>query len=216
MREKLNSNPMAQLAVIGVLLAAGALMLLKTMGGGEEPASTAPVVVDATATPAAPAAPGAVATTTSTTDPAAAGDPAAAEPTAAVPATGITVPDPPPLPADVKAAYDSGSAVVILIVDPGAPEDRKVETAVRALDVVTSVSVFVAPVKRIANFASITQGVDIDRAPALIVMKPKSESGSGTGNAQAVVRYGFRSPASVVQAVRDAMYDGPAATYSPD
>ena len=38
MREKLNSNPLAQLAVVGVLLLFAAVFVMSSMGGGEEKA----------------------------------------------------------------------------------------------------------------------------------------------------------------------------------
>jgi hypothetical protein len=44
-------------------------------------------------------------------------------------------------------------------------------------------------------------------------MRPKRLSG---GVPQASVEYGFQTPASVVQAVRDAGYSGPEETYHPD
>ncbi len=51
------------------------------------------------------------------------------------------------------------------------------------------------------------------RTPALIVMCPRRLSG---GTPQASVTYGFQSPQTVVQAVLDASYDGPTATYHPN
>jgi hypothetical protein len=210
MREKLNSNPMAQLAVIGVLLAAAALMLMKTMGGGAEgegatAASTAPppaAPAGTATTPAPPTATAAPAATTAATTGLA----------APVPTTAPVVPDPPPLPDEVVAAHESGATVVVLIVHPSAPEDRYLERAVLGLGG-PGVSVFVAPARQIAHFASITQGVNVDRVPALIVIKPKSVS---SGQPEAIVRYGFRNPESVVQAVKDAVYKGPSKTYAPE
>ena len=203
MREKLNSNPMAQLAVIGVLMLAAGLMIMKTMGGGSSEAPTsessaAPAAAGAAAAPAA-APSAAVATTTSTG--------VAAAPTA-VP----VVPDPPPLPDSVVAAHESGQAVVVLLVHPTSPEDRLLEREVRGLGV-PNTAVFVVPASDIAHYASITQGVNVDRTPALIVIKPKSASAE---QPQAIVRYGFRNPESVVQAVVDALYVGASKTYSPE
>ncbi|HKG35430.1 MAG TPA: hypothetical protein VKA89_03215 [Solirubrobacterales bacterium] len=199
MREKLNSNPMAQLAVIGVLMLAAGLMIMKTMGGGssEAPTSESSAAGAAAAPAAAPSA--AVATTTSTG--------VAAAPTA-VP----VVPDPPPLPDSVVAAHESGQAVVVLLVHPTSPEDRLLEREVRGLGV-PNTAVFVVPASDIAHYASITQGVNVDRTPALIVIKPKSASAE---QPQAIVRYGFRNPESVVQAVVDALYVGASKTYSPE
>ena len=49
--------------------------------------------------------------------------------------------------------------------------------------------------------------------PALLVMRPRRLSG---GVPQASVDYGFQTPQSVVQAVVDAGYKGPEATYHPN
>jgi hypothetical protein len=213
MREKLNSNPMAQLAVIGVLLAGAALLMMTMMGGGSSTDSAAESSVATTTPPAT-----ATATSATTTPPATATAPTAT-PTAtglpaapAVPATAPVVPDPPPLPDDVVSAHEAGKTVAILLIHPSAPEDRLLEKAVRSIGD-PGVAVFVAPVERIATFASITQGVNLDRVPALIVVKPKAVSG---GQPTAIVRYGFRNPESVVQAVKDAIYVGASKTYSPE
>ena len=64
-----------------------------------------------------------------------------------------------------------------------------------------------------ARYAAVTLGLQIDRTPALIVMRPKRLS---KGTPQATVSYGFQSPQAVVQAVRDASYDGPYLTYHPN
>jgi hypothetical protein len=49
--------------------------------------------------------------------------------------------------------------------------------------------------------------------PALVVMRPRQLSG---GVPQATVDYGFQTPQSIDQAVRDAAYKGPEATYHPE
>jgi hypothetical protein len=59
----------------------------------------------------------------------------------------------------------------------------------------------------------VTVGLDLNRVPAVVVMKPKRLSG---GTPQATVDYGFQTPETLVQAVRDAAYDGPEATYHPE
>ncbi len=201
MRDKLNNNPVAQIAVIAVLLVGGAVLFLSGMGGGGDAATTAPPATPATAT-----------------DPAAV-DPAAA---AAAAATGTPVPvtsaapvdvPVPPLPAPVRRAYKSGKTVVLLVVRGGGIDDKLVATTVRKLSGIGSVAVFVAPAKRIARYAAITLGVNVDRVPALVVVRPRRLSG---GIPQASVTYGFQSAASIVQAVTDASYVGPAATYHPN
>jgi hypothetical protein len=66
--------------------------------------------------------------------------------------------------------------------------------------------VFVTRAKDVARYSRITQGVGVDRAPALVVVRPRKESGPVP---EAQVSYGFRSSQSVVQAVHDALYQGP-------
>ena len=67
------------------------------------------------------------------------------------------------------------------------------------------VSVFTAPAKNVARYSRITQGVGVNRVPALVVVRPRHVSG---GVPQAQVSYGFRDSQSVVQAVKDALYEG--------
>jgi hypothetical protein len=199
-REKLNSNPIAQAAVVGVLLIAAAIFLLGgTGGGGEEEA--APVTEAPTAeTSVAPAigSEGAEA--------------AVAAAPLAIPAAGSGI-EIPPLPRPVQEAYDADQTVVLLIVHNGGIDDRLVATSVHSLSGLEGVAVFVVPVKQVARYAAITLGVQVDRVPALIVMRPK---GLSDGTPQASVGYGFQSSQAIVQAVLDASYDGPEATYYPN
>ena len=69
-----------------------------------------------------------------------------------------------------------------------------------------------SPPISIARYATIAQGVDVDRVPALVVLRPKRLD---HGVATASVHYGFQSPESVVQAVVDAGYKGPTLDYHP-
>jgi hypothetical protein len=68
------------------------------------------------------------------------------------------------------------------------------------------------PAHEIARYATISQGVEVNRTPALVVIRPKHLS---KGVPSASVQYGFRSPASVEQAVIDAEYKGPTVEYHP-
>ena len=54
---------------------------------------------------------------------------------------------------------------------------------------------------------------NLDRVPALIVLRPKRLSG---GTATATVSYGFRDTQSIRQEIVDALYDGRSVGYSPD
>lgn len=189
MREKLNENPLAQAALIGVLLLAAILMLTKMGGGESESEEAAPET--SVATTSAPAI-------------TPAGE--APAPTAATP---LALPAPPPA---VTSAFDSGQTVVLLVVREGGIDDRMVRADVQALASVPDVSVFVVPASKIARYAAITQGVGVNRVPALVVLRPKSLS---HGIPTASVSYGYQDAQSVVQAVVDARYRGHTLPYHP-
>jgi hypothetical protein len=185
MREKLNSNPLYQAAVIGVLLLAGGFFLLSTMGkGGEEEESSAnsTAVVEASAESATAPPPGALA--------------------AAAP------PPPPP----VRAAFANDQTVVLLFVRNGGIDDDMVKTDVARLESLSGVATFVVPAKDIARYVAIAQGVDVNRVPALVVVRPKRLD---HGVPTASVHYGYQSPESVIQAVVDAGYKGRTLGYHP-
>ena len=90
--------------------------------------------------------------------------------------------------------------------------DAWVAAIVRRLGVIHGVSPFVVPVDKIARYAAITQGVKVERVPALIVIRPKHLD---HGVPIASVSYGFQSLESIVQAVFDARYRGPTLSYHP-
>jgi len=74
------------------------------------------------------------------------------------------------------------------------------------------VATFVVPTRRLARYVSIAQGVDLNRVPALVVIRPKNLS---KGFDAASVHYGFQSSESIVQAVVDARYRGGTLPYHP-
>lgn len=212
MREKLNNDPKMQAILIGVLLIGALFFLLKGGGGGEEEESAS---TEATVTVAGT---GASSTATGATpgeavEAAAEGavEAASAEvaPAAAIPSSV----DVPPPPAPVMTAYKADKTVVLLIVHDGGIDDRLVAHSIQSLSGQPDTSVFVVPVSQISRYAAITLGVEVSRVPALVVMRPRSLS---KGTPQATVNYGFQSRQSIVQAVRDASYDGPEATYHPE
>ncbi len=199
MRQALNENPKVQVAVVAVLLLVAGLFLMMNMGGGGggEPAApgTGAAPVPATAPPS----------TAGTT--AEAGS-ATAAPTTAVASTPLG----PKPPAAVSAAYRSGDTVVLLVVEEDGIEDRFVRTSVEALKGDSTLSITVVPVAEIGRYARLTQGVNVSRAPAMVVMQPKRLS-QGVPTAQ--VYYGYRSAESVKQLVRDASFEGQPASYGP-
>jgi hypothetical protein len=115
-------------------------------------------------------------------------------------------------PAAVVEAYESGSTVVLLIVQDGGIDDRLVRDTSDLLGSLPNVSTFVVPATKIARFAAITEGAGVERVPALVVVRPKRVSQAVP---TASVSYGFQSGESVVQAVIDAGYEGPTVDYHP-
>jgi hypothetical protein len=191
MREKLNSNPVAQAAIIGVLLLAAGFFVLSSMGGGGEEEGATPSAESIVASVAASEGSGVA---------------------AAPPPPGALADTAPPPPSPVTAAFAANRTVVLLFVRDGGIDDRLVLGATRKLDTLPGVSTFVVPAKRIARYAAIAQGVDVNRVPALVVLRPKRLD---HGIATASVTYGFQSPESVVQAVIDAGYKGRTLGYHP-
>lgn len=198
MREKLNNNPTAQIAVIGILVIAAGFFLLMKGGGGESEAATTPETA-----------------TTATLEPEAGVTEAGAE--AAVPTANIAALSSavqlPPLPAAVLRAYKSSKTIALLVVRGGGVDDRFVAAAARSLESLSDVDLIVVRAEHIARYAAITLGLDVERVPALIVVRPRQLSG---GDLRATVSYGYQSPQSLVQAVLDASYEGPEPAYHPN
>jgi hypothetical protein len=193
MREKLNENPLAQVALIGGLLVAAILALTMMRGGSESEGEEAEAPVTATSSPAVPPAEEVTAT--------------AAPTAAALPPVTASPP-----PKAVTAAYDSGETVVLMIVREGGIDDRMVKDAAAALSSVGDVALFVVPSQQIARYAAIAEGAGVNRVPALVVMRPKSLS---NGSPTASVSYGYQDSESVVQQVIDARYKGRTLSYHP-
>jgi len=200
MREKINSNPVAQVVLIGVLLVFAGFFAMTSMGGGEEDAETTTTTTSATLeTPV-----GTASVTATVTAPTGA---------SAVPASPGSIPVAPrPLPRAVTAAWSADKTVILLFVRDGGIDDRLVKATVKRLAILPDAAVFVVPAGRISRYAAIAQGVDVDRVPALVVMRPKRLD---EGIPTASVHYGFQSPQSVVQAVVDAGYKGGTVPYHP-
>jgi hypothetical protein len=208
MRERLNNDPKAQVAAIAVLVVLAAFFFVSKMGGGvvEEGAVEATVAVagteaTGTATGATPgeAVEGAVESAVENTS-------------AVVPVLPSNLEAPPP-PAPVTAAYRAGETVALLIVRDNAIEDDLVKRSAEVIEGMEGTALFVVPVSQIARYAAITLGVEVSRVPALVVMAPK---GASHGEREASVTYGFQTPQTLEQAVRDAGYTGPVATYHPN
>jgi hypothetical protein len=189
MREQLNSNPLAQLAVVGVLIVAVGFFMLSG-GGGEEEGESGTAATE---------------TTLSVTEPTEGG-------TASVSLPPPSSLDAPPLPAHVLRAYDAGNTVALLFVREGGIDDRLVKRATEDLEAFPGVSLFVVPASRISRYAEISEGVGVQRVPALVVVTPKRLKQTVP---TASVSYGFQSPQSIEQAIIDAGYRGPTVDYHP-
>ena len=160
MREQLNSNPLVQAAVVGVLLLAVGIFVLTSGGGGEEESESAPspgpvvaTVNGATATGSTPgeAVEGAVESLE-------AGEaPATAAPTGELPAIARPVPGP------VLAAWLADRTVALLFVHDGGIDDGLVKLASGRLAGMPGVKTFVVPTGSVSygfqNGDSIAQAV---------------------------------------------------------
>ena len=210
MRKAINENPMIQLGVLGVGAVVLAFMLFNSVLKKEEPTpATDPATSAAEPAPADLAAP-------------APAEPAPAQPAPAPSAEGGAAPSTPApgskpvpresgfapskgLPPDVVRAYQRNKVVVLLVSDPGGISDGRVREYAERVESRGDSKVFMVNVRDVAEYSRITAGVAVSRTPALVVVRPRKLAEQGP---TASVDYGFRSPASVEQAVDDALYDG--------
>ncbi len=198
MRDALNSNPLVQAAVIGVLLLGAAFFFISTTGGGGESESSGG---EAEAT----------VSVSGTTAPGAGEQSAGGSLSSALSAVGAASAAP-RLPRPVLRAYAANRTLVLLFVRDGGIDDRLTRFATVGLAGLPDVALFVVPARRISRYAAITEGVGVNRVPALIVVTPKHLKQAVP---TASVSYGFQSAASVRQAVIDAGYTGPTVDYHP-
>jgi hypothetical protein len=203
MREALNNNPVVQLATIGVLILIAGFFFMTNMKSSSSSSDSTATPAAATPAPSAGAAPGTAPSGAAASTPSTGVGAAPAVGGAAVSAEAL-IPGP-GLPRPVVQAWKSGDAIVLLIVRGGGIDDRLVRGSVERLSGDPGTAVFVARAKQVARYSRITQGVGVTRVPALVVVRPRKESGA---TPQGQVSYGFRNSQSVVQAVRDALYSG--------
>jgi hypothetical protein len=192
MRDKLNDNPLMQLAVIGVLLVLAGVFVMSSKGGGEEAESSASATgasVESTATEAPVGLSAALAMVSQ-----------------------ASAAHARPLPSPVVSAWKADKTVVLLFVHDGGIDDRLVKDATGRLQNLQGVATFVIPAGQISRYAAVTEGVGVNRVPALVVIRPKRVHQTVPS---ASVSYGFQSGESVVQAVIDAGYQGPTFPYHP-
>lgn len=203
MRDAINSNPIVQAAVIGVLLIGAAFFFVSSTGGGGEDEGEAPTAAETTVT---------VGPETEAAVDDAAEETAGPSLESALAQVGAAALDTPPLPRKVTAAWEADRTVVLLFVHDGGIDDRLVESATRGLGGFRDAELFIVPAAKISRYAAITEGVGVDRVPALVVVSPKDLDKSVP---VASVSFGYQSPQSVSQAVIDAGYDGPTVDYHP-
>jgi hypothetical protein len=211
MREQLNSNPLVQLGVAGVLIVVVAIFLMSSGGGEEEePAGTTEATVSVAGTEATGTATGAT--------PGEAVEGAVEAATeggslgAALSAVSQAAAAAPPPPQPVLDAWKANQTLVLLFVRDGGIDDRLVKDATGSLARFPDAAVFVVPAAKISRYAAITEGVGVDRVPALVVVTPKHLKKTVP---TASVSYGFQSRQSVAQAVIDAGYEGKTLDYHP-
>jgi hypothetical protein len=207
MRQAINENRTVQLALLAVLALVGGLLLLKTTkgSGSESSSTTAAGSGSAGTTATAPTEAGTADTgASSTTDTSA--DPTGVSGASAAQVPANTVPGP-GLPKGLLPAYRHGNAIALLVRRAGGIDDALVRDSVGLLRAVPQVKVYVTKAKHIARYSWLTQGVDVSELPVLVVLRPRKLT---HGTPTASVSYGFRGPNSILQAVEDALYHGPA------
>jgi hypothetical protein len=178
-RQLVDQNPAARIGLIGVLaLAMMVLLYSQVLSTGSHKSKTP----SASPTQRAPK------SQTSTPKPAAA----------------VSLPPGPGVPAKVAASYNAGKVVVVLVTQKNGIVDRTVESGARRLRARKSVAFFRVPVDKVSDYAGLTSGANIDRAPSLIVLTPAK-----AGHApQAIVKEGFMDSATMLQALYDAVRPG--------
>jgi hypothetical protein len=207
MRKALNDNPVVQIVVLALLGIVVAFLLLTKVAhksGGAPAASTtesqttSPISTGTSTTSTTPSA-GATLPATTAPGTTATGPPSASE------AMGKFVAGP-GLPAPVVHAYKSDKTVVLLVLRRRGIDDNEVRANVEGLGAHSDLALFVTNAGRIARYSRITQGVNVNRVPALVVLRPRRLV---HGTPVASVSYGYRDPEGVAQAIRDALYKGP-------
>jgi hypothetical protein len=200
-RKAVNENPVVQIGLIGALILIVGFLFMTRMHGSTPPAPAA-----STTTPATAATPPATTTPTEGTATPEATTPATGSQTAPAPAASGFVAGP-GLPAPVVKAYAQNKVVVLLVTRRAGIDDKDVRASVQRLRSRDDVAVFTTPARNVARYSRIASGVNLDRVPAIVTIRPRNLTRGDTP--EATVRYGFRGDESVLQAVRDALYKGP-------
>lgn len=202
MRKALNDNPVVQIGALLALALLVGFLLITRMSHKSSESSTATTTPSATESSVAPSA-------TSGTVPSTAAPATTAPPVPSGAAAGAASSDfvaGPGLPAPVVQAYKNDRVVVLLVVRRNGIDDDAVKSSVEDMGG-PLVSLFVTNAGHIARYSRIAAGVNVNRVPALIVLRPRKLTNGSMP--EATVSYGYRGPDSVAQAIRDALYTGP-------
>jgi hypothetical protein len=203
-RKAINDNPIVQVAVLGVLAVVVGFFLLTRMSSKSSEPSTDTSATEASVVPGTATTPATSATPTEPT----ATTPSTTPPTDAVAeaaAAGEFVAGP-GLPTPVVQAYAANKVVVLLVVRRKGIDDEAVKAGLAQQGNAPDVALFVTNAGHISRYSRIATGVNVDRVPALIVLRPRKLT---HGTPVATVSYGFRGPDSIGQAIHDAVYKGP-------
>ena len=85
--------------------------------------------------------------------------------------------------------------------------NKALKGSLHRLGYLKKLALFVTNAGHIDHYARIAEGVNLDRVPALIILRPKGLTHDGMPVAS--VSYGFRGADGVLQAILDAVYRGP-------
>ena len=97
----------------------------------------------------------------------------------------------PGLPAPVVKAYADDKTVVLLVLRRRGIDDDRLRRDVERLRGRSDLALFVTNAGHIARYSRITQGVDVNRVPALIVLRPRQLT-QGTPTATSATASGGR------------------------
>jgi hypothetical protein len=212
-RKAINDNPIAQVAVLGVLALVAGFLLLTRMSHKSSESSTD------TSTSAASVAPGTATAPVAPTDASTAAPSSTTAPSTSAPSSTASSTDAvaeaaaagefvagPGLPASVVRAYADNKVIVLLVMRRKGIDDEAVQASVEQQGSAADVALFMTHAGHVSRYSRIAAGVDLNRVPALIVLRPRKLT---QGTPVATVSYGFRGPDSVAQAIHDALYKGP-------
>jgi hypothetical protein len=208
MRKALNDNPVVQIGALAALALLVGFLLITRMSHKSSESSSA-TTTSATAAPTS-SSESSVAPATSGTDATSVAPATTAPPVTAGASAGATAGQfvsGPGLPAPVVQAYKANRVVVLLVVRRNGIDDDAVKSSVENMAGSANVALFVSNAGHIARYSRIAAGVNVDRVPALIVLRRRKLTDGPVP--EATVSYGFRGPDSVAQAIRDALYKGP-------